>query len=176
MKNSRKLVTVAFLSLFILVACEKKEELSVNSIVGTYVGTYSAESGTKSSPALQGNTEATTEITNIGDGQIQVYCYGSEIDTTFMLNYFEHNDSILVCLTGNDFENRYGHMYGSGHMTGGMMSDIQSGETEWTHHMNDEHIAGDEHFGGFDMKHNTFSYTFEMNDGDYHFQGTKTRN
>jgi hypothetical protein len=173
MKEIKQLGIAFILSLFILVACKKTDDTSVNSIVGTYVGTYSAESGTKSISVVQASNEAIAEITNIGNGQIQVYCYGSEIDTTFTLNYFEHNDSILVCLSGNDFENRYGHMYGSGHMSGGMMSDMQNGETEWAHHMNDEHIARDEHFGGFDMIHNTFNYTFELNDGDYHFQGIK---
>jgi hypothetical protein len=79
----------------------------------------------------------------------------------------------MVCLTGDDFEHMYGHKYGEGHMSGGMMDDMQNEETEWMHHMNDEHIDGDEHFGGFDMMQHSFGYKFEMNNLDFHFQGTK---
>jgi len=31
--------------------------------------------------------------------------------------------------------------------------------------MDDEHTNGDEHFGGFDMRDHSFTYTFEMMDG-----------
>ena len=58
--------------------------------------------------------------------EIEVHCFGKEIDTTFMLDYYEHNDSVMVCLTGSDFEFMYGHMLGEGHMGGGMMNDIQN--------------------------------------------------
>jgi hypothetical protein len=62
-------------------------------------------------------------------------------------------------------------------MNGGMMSDITNGETEWRHHMDDEHQPGDEHFGGFDREHRSFGYSFRMMDGDspymLNFQGTK---
>ncbi|MFO7790983.1 MAG: hypothetical protein R6V32_10465, partial [Bacteroidales bacterium] len=92
-------------------------------------------------------------------------------------NYYEHHDSAYVCFTGERFEEMYGHMLGKGHMMGGMMGDIGNGETEWMHHMDEEHDEGDEHFGGFDMDHHTFSYTFHMNDGHeprfMHFEGVK---
>ena len=104
------------------------------------------------------------EINMMGDNQIEVHCFGENIDTTFMLDYYEHSDSVMVCLTGDDFENMYGHMLGSGHMDGGMMNDIQNGETQWMHHMNDEHEDGEEHFGGFDMHEMTFTYSFKMMD------------
>jgi hypothetical protein len=45
-----------------------------------------------------------------------------------------------------------------------MMNDIQNGETQWMHHMSDEHEDGDEHFGGFDMHEMTFTYSFKMMD------------
>jgi hypothetical protein len=88
-----------------------------------------------------------------------------------------HNDSAYVCLTGVDFESMYGHMLGSGHMGGSMMGDIGDDETEWMHHMSDEHDDGDEHFGGFDMHNETFTYSIEMMDenGTYYlkFHGSK---
>lgn len=146
-----------------LVSCEKEGSQRIGDIEGRYVGSFS-KSTTLKSDLQDGNGEhdGIAEVTMMGEHQIQVHCYGNEIDTTFMLDYFEHNDSVMVCLTGHDFENTYGNMSGEGHMTGGMMGDISSGETEWMHHMNDEHEEGDEHPGGFDIVHGTFSYYFRM--------------
>jgi hypothetical protein len=75
----------------------------------------------------------------------------------------------MVCLTGDDFEQHYGHMLGHGHMGGGMMSDLRNGETHWMHHLSDEHASGDEHFGGFDMQEGSFTYSFIMMDGSQPF-------
>lgn len=147
-------------------SCEKAEDLDVNDIEGIYTGTFSVSGSLKSAPFnSEAGDQGTAEVSLMGDNRIEVHCFGEEIDTTFMLGYYEHNDSVMVCLTGNDFKNMYGHMPGEGHMGGGMMGDIQKGESEWMHHMNDEHQNGDEHFGGFDMGDHTFTYSFYMMDG-----------
>ena len=161
-------------------ACDKAEVITPdNSVEGRYVGTLSTE-GLKSAAGLTTeSTNATADVTLTGDNQIEVHCYSDELDTTFMLNYYENHDSVMVCLTGNAFEEMYGHMLGHGHMEGGMMNDIQNGETEWEHHMFDEHQTGDEHFGGFDTMNHTFGYRFQMMDGNNRymldFQGSKNR-
>ncbi|MDA3952867.1 MAG: hypothetical protein PF485_04415 [Bacteroidales bacterium] len=171
--KKRNILIFSILTLLII-ACDKTDDLNVNSIEGIYYGTISIESSLKSNTNAELiSSLASAEVIKLNDEQIQVHCYGSEFDTTFMLNYFEHNDSVMVCLTGDDFEHMYGHIYGVGHMSGGMMIDKQNGETEWIHHMNDEHIDVDEHFGGFDMMQHSFGYIFKIKDGDYHFQGTK---
>ena len=58
-----------------------------------------------------------------------------------------------------------------------MMDDMHDGETEWMHHMDEEHDERDEHFGGFSMTNHSFSYIFQMNrndsSDDLHFQGIK---
>ena len=79
------------------------------------------------SSALDGleNDHGTAEVKMMGDNQIEVHCFGEVLDTTFMLDYYEHNDSVMVCLTGSDFSNMYGHGLGEGHMSGGMMNMIQ---------------------------------------------------
>ena len=148
-------------------SCEKSEDLlSVNGIEGEYIGSFSVSSSLKSAQADRGDEDhGTADIIMMGDNQIQVHCYGDAIDTTFMLDYYEHNDSVMVCLTGDEFDNMYGHMLGENHMSGGMMGDRSNGETEWIHHMDDEHNEGDEHFGGFDMQYGTFTYSFHMMDG-----------
>ena len=140
-------------------SCEKAEDLNVNDIEGVYVGTFSVSSSLKAA-AIDGGegNHGTAVVSMMGNNQIEVHCFGEEIDTTFMLDYYKHEDSIMVCLTGDDFENMYGHM------GGGMMGDVQNGESQWAHHMHDEHNAGDEHFGGFDMHEMTFTYSFIMMD------------
>lgn len=161
-----------------LYACEKIGESDNQSIEGTYTGTLVQEGGLKTISATLNETgDAFAEVTMVEDGLIEVYCHGDQLDTTFMLNYYDHNDSIMVCNTGVDFENLYGHMLGSSHMGGGMMGDIQQGESEWMHHMHDEHNESDEHFGGFNMDEGMFTYTFRMMDQTHQynltFQGNK---
>lgn len=174
MKKKIKISILALLTIVAFTACEKTDLDSIESIEGTYIGTLSSGSDLKNSSIItHGGTDATVEISQTDDGEILAHCYGGEIDTTFMLNYFPHNDSILVCLTGTDFALMYDHMLGAGHMSGGMMGHYQNDGTEWEHHMSDEHDEGDEHFGGFDMLNHSFGYTFKWNGVDYHFEGTK---
>lgn len=179
MKNLVKTICLTAVALVLFSACEKEEDNGIqdNSVEGVYTGTLT-EVGTKSANAFAGSkAEATAKVTKVGENEIRVNCYTSDFDTTFLLNYYEHHDSAYVCFTGEDFEEMYGHMLGGGHMMGGMMGDISNGETEWMHHMDDEHQEGDEHFGGFDMGNHSFSYSFRMNpddnSDDLFFQGTK---
>ena len=87
-------------------SCEKSDDLTVNEIEGEYIGSFSVSSTLKSA-LLDGADEdhGTADVSMMGDNQIEVHCFGEEIDTTFMLDYNEHNDSVMVCLTGDDFEN-----------------------------------------------------------------------
>jgi len=155
---------------FAFTACEKLDDIDAKDIEGTYIGTLTEESVMKS--ILDGGLNDTTDIIDMGDGMIEVHCYGALLDTTILLNYYDHYDSVMVCFTGEAFENTYGHVLGMGHM-GGMMSDVNSGETNWMHHMDDEHDHDDEHFGGFNMEDHSFEYTFESAHGSFHFQGTR---
>jgi len=170
MKKMKKSVITAGLTLAVVLmgftSCEKSDDPASIEIEGEYIGSFSSSSSLKSTSA--GNLDedpGTAVVSMMGDMQIEVHCFGEEIDTIFMLDYYNHNDSVMVCLTGDDFTNMYGHMLGDGHMSGGMMGDISDGESEWMHHMDDEHTNGDEHFGGFDMRDHSFTYTFEMMDG-----------
>jgi hypothetical protein len=158
-------VLITALILFIMAACNRTEDISVKSIEGTYNG-FLTTGGEINLLAVPAKVSATAEVVSMSNGQVEVHCYGDILDTTFLLNYYENGDSIMVCLTGDDFENMYGHMLGQGHMAGGMMGDIANNETQWEHHMNDEHHIGDEHFGGFDMMDHTFGYRFKITEGD----------
>lgn len=169
MKTSKKIGWIAGALLFVMVACEKTEDFNVNTLEGRYVGTLT--SGLKSASGATLN--ATADVTKTKNGEIEVHCYGGEFDSTFMLNYFENHDSIMVCLTDSDFEHEYGHMMGAGHMSGGMMGNNSKNGTAWQNHMNSDHQTGDQHFGGVDMTGNTFGYTFKMTSGNVQFMGTK---
>lgn len=174
MKKLQRIGMMLVLVSLLMTACKNTDDLSVSTIEGTYLGTLSV--GQKSA-SVQADGSATAVVKKVGNDLVEVHCFGNEIDTTFMLNYYENHDSIMVCLTGSNFEHVYGHMIGQGHMAGGMMGDIGNGETEWKHHMGDEHKTGDEHFGGFDMGNHSFGYRFKMMDGNepYYlsFQGVK---
>jgi hypothetical protein len=174
MKKMKKNVFVAGLPLAVLLmgftSCEKSDDFSPNDIEGTYVGSFSISNSLKTTSVVGLDEDhGIAVVSMMEDKQIEVHCFGEEIDTTFMLDYYEHNDSVMVCLTGLDFEHHYGHMLGQGHMGGGMMDDIQNGETQWMHHLYDEHVASDEHFGGFDTQDGSFTYSFKMMDGSLPF-------
>ena len=177
MKKIRFAAITVAVTMLVLTACEKSEVSTVKDIEGTYVGTLINYDSQKTENGSKTSGESIAEISNIGNGMIEVHFYDNEVDTTFTLNYYGHNSSVLVCFDGSDFENLYGHELGQGHMNGGMMSDIQNNETEWMHHLNDEHLEGDEHFGGFDTVGHTFSYRFQMMEGDkfnyFQYEGEK---
>jgi hypothetical protein len=169
---------LAVIAILVITACNKNDEVSDQTIEGTYNGTLTASTLKNTSGSTLTEVSATAVISMLNDEEIEVHCYSDVLDTTFMLNYYESShDSVMVCLTGDDFEHRYGHSLGQGHMMGGMMGDRHEGETEWEHHMADEHSPGDEHFGGFDSERMTFGYRFQMEDGDtsyqMNFHGTK---
>ena len=151
-----------------LEACNENEMPGIYKLEGTYKGEFKT-GASLNGPFIHeaGITQATAEVSAISDDEIEVHCYGIELDTTIVLSYYQHNDSVMVCATGDDFDHIYGHMPGEGHMSGsgGMMGDKTNNETEWMHHMVDEHANGDEHFGGFDMHDHSFGYTFEMMEG-----------
>ena len=168
-KTATALLSVVAILLFF--SCEKSDQLKYNDVTGTYVGTLTSNLVNRSSVNAVPEA-ATVVVSNVGD-QIQVHCFTENFDTTIMLDTYNHNDSVMVCLTGDEFENTYGHTLRQGQMNGGMMGDMQNNETEWMHHLNDEHQDGDEHFGGFDLQHHAFDYTFRMSNSANHFQGVK---
>jgi hypothetical protein len=161
------MIVISITAVILFLSCEKSDDLNNNDVTGTYVGTLTSNLANKSSETsiIQ---SATAVVLRFGN-QIQVHCYTEDFDTTVMLDIYDHNDEVMVCLTGEEFENMYGHLLGQGHMNGNM----QNNGTDWMQHLNNEHQEGDEHFGGFDMQHHTFNYTFRMSNDDFHFQGVK---
>jgi hypothetical protein len=150
-----------------LFSCEKSDDLNLNDVTGTYIGTLTSDLSSKSINA-KSIKSATVTVSSIGN-QIEVHCLAENFDTTVILDTYNHYDSVMVCVTGEEFENMYGHKLGHGNMNGNM-----SGHgTPWMQHLANEHQEGDEHFGNFDIPNQTFNYTFKMINIDYHFQGIK---
>lgn len=154
------------------VGCSSSEEFEINTISGTYFGTLKSNVVNKSS-SLTTNNDFIAEVKTKGN-QLEVNCYGEDMDLTFMLDYFEHSDSIMVCLTGNDYKNLYGHAHGEGMMTGNDMNNMPNGNTEWMRHLSNAHDPDDDHFfGGFDHNHHSFTCTFIWQDEVVTFRGLK---
>ena len=163
-KTIKASITLALV--LIMFACDNSTDMTDSEVTGVYQGTLTSKSN-----GLDVTIPATADITMFGD-QIQVHCYGEGFDTSLQLDMYQNGREIMLCLTGDDFENMYGHMLGQGHMGGGRMNDMRNNESEWMHHLNDEHQDGDEHFGHFNMLNHSFNYTFRKGDMDYHFAGT----
>ena len=155
----------------ILISSCNKDEVTTNGrkYIDNITGTYSGELTTN---ANQNTAPGTAVVTKSGNDEIQIHCWGDVMDTTIVMDVYENGDSVMLCNTGDDFMNEYGHL-GNGHH----MMDMGMEESEWMHHLQDDHQAGDEHYGSFDMVHHTFHYAFRMMNGDaeymLNFQGTK---
>lgn len=142
--------------MFIFSACSKDDVTPsaldyINDITGNYKGVYTLSDGS-------GVTDsAYAEIGHHNGNTIEVHCFGDMLDTTFLMDIYAEHDSIMLCATGENFENTYGHGKGENHM-----SHNGDNGTEWEHHMGDEHESGDQHFGGFNMSDHSFGYTFVL--------------
>jgi hypothetical protein len=159
LKNIKSIASILLIAISVVfISCDKNDDISYSDVVGTYEGTLTIDSGKSAESAKTLNSTATAVVRMMGD-QIEVHCFGDNFDTTIMLDLYHDGDAINVCFTGDEFEEMYGHMNGNG--------------SEWMQHLNNDHQDGDEHFGGFNMKHHSFNYMFETDNGNFHFEGTK---
>ena len=109
MKNIRILLTAFTASVIAFSSCTKITDISLKEISGSYKGTLINVSSFKSSTDIIHDSTATADVEDLGNGLMRVHCYGSEFDTTFMLNYYANHDSLGVCATGEAFQHMYGH-------------------------------------------------------------------
>ena len=164
MKKIFEIVVMTILTI-VLTSCNDdeitKDRSYLNEIEGTYTGTLTIDNVKSSYPA-------TANVALTEDDQLQIHCYSEIMDTTMIMDAFEHNDSVMVCNTGEDFYREYGHM-GSGHH----MMDQHMNQSEWKHHLKDDHMQDYRHYGGFNMQNHSFTYTYKMHNANYTFNGTK---
>jgi hypothetical protein len=165
MKNMFSLSLILLVGASIFVSCSKSDQTANQSVEGTYNGSFSTSNTLKGAQlALTGDVKGTAVVNMINSRQIKVHCFGTALDSTFILDIYNYGDSMKVCMTGNAFAKEYGHMMGQGSVMGGT-SMMGNNATAWAQHMNQEHKAGDEHFGGFNMVNHIFDYTFKQKAG-----------
>ncbi|MCF6364816.1 MAG: hypothetical protein L3J35_01295 [Bacteroidales bacterium] len=160
MKTFKILSITAIIAMSVaIVSCDKNNQIKdlTIDIVGSYTGTVTSNN-------KAGVSDATADITRTDDNQIEIHCYGSEIDTTFIQRLFEDGDMIQMCTVGNDFYNEYGHDMTDQSEHHNMMKDSEG--MSWAHHMDEEHENGDEHYGLYNSNSNVFTYTFKIMSGN----------
>ncbi len=138
-------------------ACKKDKNPSaadfINDITGTYEGNF-VKNG------IIDQDSAFAEVIQYAGSQVQIHCFNGSYDTTFIMDIYYNHDSIMLCSTGTTFEGMYGHMKDNNHM-----GDMMGGQNEWNHHMSDNHVSSDRHYGGFNMSLHSFGYTFQTGIG-----------
>ncbi|MDE5417571.1 hypothetical protein L3049_06080 [Labilibaculum sp. DW002] len=140
MKNLKLVLSLAVMASLGFTSCEDSNISPSNSIEGTYVGTLTIKDGLKSTSnnTFDASQDGTAVVSDLGNGQVEIHCFGSELDTTFIMNYYENNDSIMLCHDDAAFEEMYGHMMGSngGMMgSGAMMGGTSTVHSEWMKNM-----------------------------------------
>ena len=170
MKNIKSSLSVLALILFSFSSCSEHPSYMDNvdltkDIVGDYIG-YMAIGNSSDQ-----NVPATVNINKLTSSSVEVNFQCEVLDTMIIFDLYENMDSVMVCLTGDDFNNHYGHSKSGMHHIGD-----NDDMNDWGHHMDDDHQSGDRHFGGFDMINHTFNFSFwdDMQKNiEYKFEGKK---
>jgi len=178
-KAISKIFVLGVLSAIIFTSCKKDEDPNVTNllaseVVGTYTGTL------KNSTTNESKT-ATITVSVQNDSLIQLHCIAANFDSTLILQLYQNYDSIMVCFTGQDFYNEYGHNTNnydfcnsqqSGWMNSNWHGDNWAGNQQWnawTNHMNTQHSQNDLHYGGFNPTLNSCNYNFSMQNGNTNY-------
>ncbi|MFA5420238.1 MAG: hypothetical protein WC341_17425 [Bacteroidales bacterium] len=147
------LLAIGFSMAFLLMLGSCKKSDSTIDLTKGLTGTYE---GTLEINGLKTTDPASTIIAKVNDYSINIHCFNSDFDTTFMMDLYANGDSTMVCFTDTDFLTEYHHQMTGGHH---MMGD--SNWQSWSNHMNTDHSTGDKHYGGFSMTDHTFIYRFK---------------
>jgi len=167
-----KLIALVILVSTVL-SCQDTDEPEINTLTGTYIGTINIDEANKSS--LSNSSKDIVAVVKTKGDQLEVHCHGEGIDITLMLDYFEHYENYMTCLTGDDYQNLYKHAHGEGMMPGGGMNNMHQANTAWMQHVNNTHNPNDEHLNGeFNLKNHTFKCTFNWQETRLTFTGTKS--
>ena len=200
MKKAKLIAFAGIVSMVSFISCSEDQmpdNLSLASKVkGVYSGTVKSSKTNQTSPATM-----TVEMQN--DSVVTLTCTSDNFDTTLVMQLYENYDSVMVCYTGQDFYNEYGHAKNQYDFCNSKqknwtnddwMSDDKywnndhsgwgnknwSGSDQWnawTNHMNTQHNQGDRHMGGFDINSNSCTFNFSIDNNRYFekFTGTKNR-
>jgi hypothetical protein len=202
-QKSSLAMLLGIMSVLVFSSCEKETQNNItdvkplkSEVVGTYTGTLKNSATNDSRPA-------TITVTAQNDSLVRMHCFSNDFDSTITMQLYQNYDSIMMCFTGQDFYNEYGHNTNnydfcyskqSGWMNNGWMNDGDcwgnnnnnwgnnnwAGNEQWnawTNHLNTQHNQNDLHYGGFNLSENSCNYSFNINiDGTSYsevFQGVK---
>ena len=166
----KHLILGLFFLSFVFIGCSDSNDMELDKLSGTYVGTIEGVNYTKSSD-VKSQGSFTAEV-RVRGNLLEVNCIGPQFNAEFMLEYYEHNGGYMVCLAGEDYKNLYGSQHGT--MNGNHMNGMQTNGTPWMNHLNNAHQSNEHHSNGaFDLSHHTFVCTFSWNDQPVTFNGIK---
>lgn len=179
MKSLKSIIFIGLvLSFGLFTSCNKDddENIETNDPTGEVTGTYT---GSLTTDNNKSSRDASVVVTLETEYSLRIHCFANDFDTTLIYNMFQNGDSVMICYSGQNFNNEYGH-----HMSTNWnnCSENWNGTNyqmcTWDKHMMDDHNTGDVHYGGFNMNNHTFNYRFKVtnNSSTYfeEFSGTKT--
>jgi hypothetical protein len=172
MKNQKLILFTVLLTIpLFFAACKKENNDNPVDLTSEITGTYEGRITPSDKPSE--SKDAIIEISKVDESTVHLNMMSEYVDTAFRLNLYEHADSMMVCFTGDRFNDEYGHHLDEDHHMMG-----NNDHMDWDHHMDEQHEPGDAHFGGFDMNHHSFSYRL-VPDGlaavSYQFEGVKVQ-
>lgn len=153
MKLFKMSLILSLLSVLLISCNDNSSNTTVDDprdeVTGIYQGTFTDK--------LNSNQEyaAEVQITEVSEESIEMYLTCEVMDTIIVFDVYRNDDSLMVCLRGDDFEHHYGHHRRGGHH---MMGD--GNMWDWGHHLDEHHDPGERHYGGFHMEDHTFRYEF----------------
>lgn len=184
LKSISKMFVLGVLSAIIFTSCKKDNSTVTpttlaNEVAGTYSGTLKNSATNESKPA-------TLSVTRVNDSLVSMHCVAAGFDTTLINLCYQNDNQIMLCYSGQDFFNQYGHNMNnynfcsskqSGWMNNGWMNDSNcwgndninwgnkswAGNDQWNawiNHLNTQHNQNDMHYGIFNMSGHNCDYTF----------------
>lgn len=168
MKNIKILSVMFLFSIFVLSCTNNMSTQGQIDLTENIIGNYKGNLKDLNDSYKDYPTDVLIE--RLSNNTIKMTLHCDIMDTTINFDIYQYMDSLMVCLNGENFENHYGHSKtGKHHMMGdGEMYD-------WMHHLDEDHEAGEMHYGGFNMDMRSFKYQFtdDKDNVNYVFEGIK---
>ncbi len=180
MKTIKRIYLMSFIvAAIFVVSCKKTYDIQENnnqSLASSVTGSYTGE--LKNSQTNQ-TVPASLTVSVQNDSMVAMHCVADQFDTTITMLLYQNYDSLMVCYTGQDFYDQYGHNLNNNNFCNSkaagwddgwcMGNNCWGGEDQWnawTNHLNTQHDSNDRHFGGFDVQGNACKYDFESSAGN----------